>query len=359
MNHEYRCMIVDLSFGALHAWRSGMAICSTGRVKRHPSPNAHQLSARHPEVRQRKQRDDLRRVLRHTAVAHLGEPELPLEHTERMLNLARMLAFIFSTRSATNSGWMNGLSRLRNPGRIATCHVGPPPRIACARLGSRRRRRPRVLQLHRLPSTAPDLGLLHGVHLTPWWTPSSTSRPLNSRRVRRTLTPKTQTSQSTKVTSTCREVRSFVISLDDRTTLLTRSCKVQCDISSPRIVGCAVHASHSDVLEDGIHDVRTVAGTAHPPVNRLFHAALSCCEILPPPTQVVAGCDHPLTRVATVRSVMANLIRLHVDRVSRRRCDQISVPNNRRGGRKITIGAACCPLRPTGIDQLQCLRTEI
>ena len=193
------------------------------------------------------------------------------------------------------------MSRLRNPGRIATCHVGPPPRIACARLGSRRRRRPRVLQLHRVPSTAPDLGLLHGVHLTPWWTPSSTSRPLNSRRVRRTLTPKTQTSQSTKVTSTCREVRSFVISLDDRTTLLTRSCKVQCEISSPRIVGCAVHASHSDVLEDGIHDVRTVAGTAHPPVNRLFHAALSCCEILPPPTQVVAGCDHPLTRVATDR----------------------------------------------------------
>lgn len=44
---------------------------------------SHQLRARHPHVAQREQRDELRRVLRQSAVPPLGEPELPLDHTER------------------------------------------------------------------------------------------------------------------------------------------------------------------------------------------------------------------------------------------------------------------------------------
>jgi hypothetical protein len=79
-------------------------------------------------VSQREQRDDLRRVLPQAPAAHLREPELPLEHPERELDLATlalMLAFIFSTRSATKSGSTQGLSFLRRPGRIATCQVGP------------------------------------------------------------------------------------------------------------------------------------------------------------------------------------------------------------------------------------------
>ena len=39
---------------------------------------APQLVPHHPKVRQREQRDDLRRVLHHPAIAHLGEPELAL-----------------------------------------------------------------------------------------------------------------------------------------------------------------------------------------------------------------------------------------------------------------------------------------
>ena len=39
--------------------------------------------------------------------------------------LARMPAFTFSTRSATKSGSMNGLSLRRRPRRMATCQIGP------------------------------------------------------------------------------------------------------------------------------------------------------------------------------------------------------------------------------------------
>jgi hypothetical protein len=45
-----------------------------------------QRLASHPQVRQREQRDDLRRVLRKPAVADLGEAELPFDHAERMLD---------------------------------------------------------------------------------------------------------------------------------------------------------------------------------------------------------------------------------------------------------------------------------
>ena len=45
------------------------------------------MSARHPQVRQREQRQHLRRVLRQAAVAHLRVAELALDHPERMLDL--------------------------------------------------------------------------------------------------------------------------------------------------------------------------------------------------------------------------------------------------------------------------------
>mmetsp|Transcript_53128 Transcript_53128/g.124272 ORF Transcript_53128/g.124272 Transcript_53128/m.124272 type:complete len:381 (+) Transcript_53128:1249-2391(+) len=53
----------------------------------HSSRRSHQLPPRHPQVAQREQRDDLRGVLLQPPVAHFGEPELPLDHPERMLDL--------------------------------------------------------------------------------------------------------------------------------------------------------------------------------------------------------------------------------------------------------------------------------
>ena len=44
------------------------------------SPRLHQLSSRHPQVAQREQPDDLCRVLCQASVAHLSEPERPLQH---------------------------------------------------------------------------------------------------------------------------------------------------------------------------------------------------------------------------------------------------------------------------------------
>src|SRR5438445_6972527 len=44
------------------------------------------------------------------------------------------------------------------------------------------------LQLVIVTAPAAALGVLHGVHLSPWWTPSSPTSSSFSRRVRRTLT---------------------------------------------------------------------------------------------------------------------------------------------------------------------------
>jgi hypothetical protein len=56
-------------------------------VQTHSCLDPHQTPPRHPQVRQREQRDDLRRVLGQAPVAHLGEAELLLDHTERVLDL--------------------------------------------------------------------------------------------------------------------------------------------------------------------------------------------------------------------------------------------------------------------------------
>ena len=54
-------------------------------VQAHSSPGPHQLSACHPQIRQRKQRHQLGRVLGQPLVAHLGEAELALDDTKRVL----------------------------------------------------------------------------------------------------------------------------------------------------------------------------------------------------------------------------------------------------------------------------------
>ena len=52
----------------------------------HPR-NSDQTRPRHPQVRQRGQRDNLRRVLGQAPVAHLVEAELLLDHLERVRDL--------------------------------------------------------------------------------------------------------------------------------------------------------------------------------------------------------------------------------------------------------------------------------
>jgi hypothetical protein len=55
----------------------------------------------------------------------LGEAELLLDHPERVLDLGPDADLhLFSTRSAMNSGSINGLSNLRLRGRIVACQVG-------------------------------------------------------------------------------------------------------------------------------------------------------------------------------------------------------------------------------------------
>ena len=46
-----------------------------------------ELQARHPQIRQCKQRHQLRRVLGKTLVAHLGESKLAFDDSERVLHL--------------------------------------------------------------------------------------------------------------------------------------------------------------------------------------------------------------------------------------------------------------------------------
>src|SRR3546814_15483455 len=50
------------------------------------------MSAHHPQVRQREQRHQLRRVLRQTTEANLHITELALDHPERMLDLGSYLS---------------------------------------------------------------------------------------------------------------------------------------------------------------------------------------------------------------------------------------------------------------------------
>lgn len=83
-------------------------------------PGLYQPPARHPLVRQRKQRDELCRVLRQASIANLREPELLLNHSERMLDLGPDAGLQLLHSLGIEPGSMNRFSLLRLPGRIAT-----------------------------------------------------------------------------------------------------------------------------------------------------------------------------------------------------------------------------------------------
>lgn len=75
----------------------------------------------HPQAAQRKQDRQPSRVFGEPPVAHLGIAELLIDHSKRVLDLARTLASSFSKRSAKRP-----LSRVLSsewclPGRISTC----------------------------------------------------------------------------------------------------------------------------------------------------------------------------------------------------------------------------------------------
>ena len=52
-------------------------------LQAHSSPHSHQLSARHRQIAQGKQRDQLSRVLGQSFVAHLGKAKLIFDDSER------------------------------------------------------------------------------------------------------------------------------------------------------------------------------------------------------------------------------------------------------------------------------------
>jgi hypothetical protein len=56
-------------------------------VQAHSPLHSHELSARHPQIGQRKQRHQLRRVLGQALVAHLGKAELALDDLTQMFHL--------------------------------------------------------------------------------------------------------------------------------------------------------------------------------------------------------------------------------------------------------------------------------
>ena len=109
----------------------GAASGALGTVQTHSSRGSHHLPPRHPQVRQREQRDDLRGVLRKPSVAHtLTQPNCLLSTRNGCSTLARMPALHASSLNASKCGAMNGLSLRRSLGRIATCHRGPPAAVA-------------------------------------------------------------------------------------------------------------------------------------------------------------------------------------------------------------------------------------
>ncbi len=68
-------------------WRGGKPPSISGFTPLAHAPAPwQQLVPGHPQVRERKQRHDLRRVLLEAPVAHLHIPELLLEHPKRVLN---------------------------------------------------------------------------------------------------------------------------------------------------------------------------------------------------------------------------------------------------------------------------------
>ena len=104
----------------------------SGRTHPHgPSRGRHQLAARHPQVRQRKQRRELGRVLLQSPVAHLHETELALGHPKRVLHPgadAGLEVFDFVDQRIDRVGFVQLLMQARThgdaPGDVAL-GIGP------------------------------------------------------------------------------------------------------------------------------------------------------------------------------------------------------------------------------------------
>ena len=69
-------------------------------LQAHSSPHSHQLSARHRQIAQGKQRDQLSRVLGQSFVAHLGKAKLIFDDSERGAPPSRLLKYSLRQRSS-------------------------------------------------------------------------------------------------------------------------------------------------------------------------------------------------------------------------------------------------------------------
>ena len=99
-------------------------------------PHGQQFVPDDPQVRQRTQRDDLRRVPLQTTAAHLHITKLLLEH-KGCSTLARMHALVHSNWSISASRSLPLSNARRNSGRMATCLRTPVwHQAACPRLGN-------------------------------------------------------------------------------------------------------------------------------------------------------------------------------------------------------------------------------
>ena len=110
---DSRLRPVRTAGGHLPAWQA------------HSSPYALQLSARHPQIAQCKQRHEVRRVLGQSFVAHLDEAKLALDDSKRVLHLGPNtgLELFCFVQQGSQLGFLSSARRL--PGRIATCPSTP------------------------------------------------------------------------------------------------------------------------------------------------------------------------------------------------------------------------------------------
>ena len=102
-----------------------------GDLQTHSSPRpVHKPASGHPDVGQRKQRDELRGVLGKPPVAHFEVTELALDNSKRMLHLGPHAGFeLFGLFVQRAQGVC--FCVLRFPGRMATCQSTP---VATSRL---------------------------------------------------------------------------------------------------------------------------------------------------------------------------------------------------------------------------------
>ena len=96
-----------------------------GALQTDSCPRSHQLPSRRPQVRQREQRDKLRGVLHQASVADLREPELPLDHAERVFDLGADAGLHLLHPLGHEVGLDERVELASQARGMATCHVGP------------------------------------------------------------------------------------------------------------------------------------------------------------------------------------------------------------------------------------------